>query len=185
VPGVELYDGLRPARVRGRAVRARPGLRTPTTVAYGVGVLAYGAGPEVRVFDALGLGDALTARFRLDGRGRRAGHEKVSPPAWTWARLVAPGETPDRRAFPLPAVLVADRAPTVARPADRRLGRARVAAVRAALSCGRLAELSRAVTDPMTPGRFLRNIGFAATTWAWRIPTDPDTAARECRFRRG
>jgi len=183
-PGVALYDGQRPVRVAGRPLRARPALRPPVIVAYGVGLVAYAAGPEVRVFDALGLGDALTARFALAGRGRRPGHEKVSPPAWTWGRLVAPGEALDPGAFPLPELLVADRAPTVASPRLRRLTPAGVRSVRRALRCGRVARLADAVEAPMHPGRFLRNVGFAVTSATWRVPADPLRAARvECRRR--
>ncbi len=49
-------------------------------------------------------------------------------------------------------------------------------AARRALDCGDLADLSRAVHDPMTPSRFLRNLVDAPALTGLRVPADPNEA---------
>lgn len=56
---------------------------------------------------------------------------------------------------------------------------ARVAAARAALACGDLAELRRAVEDRLTSRRFLENMRLAWRLTRLRIPADPPAAQRE------
>lgn len=80
----------------------------------------------------------------------RPGHEKLQPNAWIIARYT--DATPD------PAV----------------------GAARAALGCGELAELQRAITAPLTPARFLRNIRDAWALTRLRLPADP--VAAQARF---
>ncbi len=53
-------------------------------------------------------------------------------------------------------------------------------AARRALDCGELAALSQAVHDPLTPGRFLRNLVDAPALTRLQIPADPHEA--EARF---
>jgi arabinofuranosyltransferase len=57
-----------------------------------------------------------------------------------------------------------------------------VAAAREALGCGELARILEAVEQPMTPGRFIRNIGVSLSTARFRLPPDPIAARDElCR----
>lgn len=55
-----------------------------------------------------------------------------------------------------------------------------VGAARAALGCGELAELQRAITAPLTPARFLSNVRDAWTLTRLRLPADP--VAAQARF---
>lgn len=106
------------------------------------------AGPRVHVVDNLGLADHLAARIEHpdDLVIDRMGHIE-SRRAWRVARFAKPSpqDVPDDRL------------------------------AREALRCGELAELHRAVTAPMTPGRFVRNVTLAPRTrtttfarWHWR-----------------
>ena len=130
----------------------------PFTVAVdNVGVFGYLAGPDVSVLDLRGLGDPVTSRFRLVGPRGRPGHEKAAPPAWVLARHAAPGASPP------PDV--------VAAPGE-------VAAARAALACGDLADVLEGISAPLTPGRAADNLVLALTTSDLRLSGDP-AAARE------
>ncbi|WP_405644441.1 hypothetical protein [Streptomyces sp. NBC_00019] len=60
-----------------------------------------------------------------------------------------------------------------------RVDAARVDAARRALRCGALAELRAATRDPLTPGRFLRNVAGAWERTAFRFPNDPVVAEWE------
>ncbi|MFF1695967.1 hypothetical protein ACFVXC_20430 [Streptomyces sp. NPDC058257] len=102
--------------------------------------------------DPIGLAYPLAAHSeRIDGR---VGHDKRLPDTWIFA---------DRGRGPLPEGLD---------PAD-------VAAARRALGCGPLAELRAATRDPMTPGRFLRNVTGVWERTSFRFPNDPVRAERE------
>lgn len=119
-----------------------------------VGVLGYLSGLDVHIADLLGLGDPLAARVVLEERSR-PGHEKVLPDAWVVARFGDPEAA--RARFP----------------------DAPIAAV--ALTCGDIAKLLHAVTDPLTPRRFFANIRDAWSLHHLRIPADPAAAvARFC-----
>ncbi|MEU6763435.1 hypothetical protein ABZ916_13025 [Streptomyces sp. NPDC046853] len=103
--------------------------------------------------DPIGLAYPLAAHSeRIEGS--RVGHDKRLPDTWIFA---------DRGHGPLPAGLD---------PAD-------VAAARRALDCGALAELRAATRDPMTPGRFLRNVAGAWERTSFRFPNDPVRAERQ------
>lgn len=125
---------------------------TPTVVyeAGAVGLASAAAGEDVYVLDRLGLGDAYTARQRLETR-TRPGHDKPLPMAWVWGRYGV-----------LSAV-----------PADE-VDRARAA--RSALACDPLSELDLAITRPLTPRRFLDNLAAAPRLTALRFPSDPQAA---------
>ena len=129
-------------------------------VAYpNVGLLAYGSGVGVHIVDQLGLGDALTARQRLEARGR-PGHEKTLDPAWVFARFADASETTALGAPPPPAV----------------------AAARRALRCGEIAQILVAVQQPLTVSRFVDNLGVAVRLHGARWPADPVAASRKlCR----
>jgi arabinofuranosyltransferase len=58
-----------------------------------------------------------------------------------------------------------------------------VAAARRALRCGALRDIEGAVTEPLTPGRFLRNIVLAVRLHSFRL--DPDPLVAEARLCRG
>ena len=117
-----------------------------------VGVLGYLAGPDVHLSDLLGLGDPIGSRLVLTERGR-PGHEKLTPDVWVVARF---GDHDAARAR-YPAVSDAGRA----------------------MSCGDLARLLHAVSDPLTPSRFLANVGAAWQFHRMRVPAAPAAAARQ------
>ena len=131
----------------------------PFTVAVdNVGVFGYLAGPDVAVLDLRGLGDAVTSRFRLVGPRGRPGHEKAASPAWVLARHAAPGA-----AVP----------PDVVAPPEQ------VAAARAALACGDVAEVLEGISAPLTAGRAADNVVLALTTSDLRLSGDPAAARDE------
>ncbi|WLW54874.1 hypothetical protein [Streptomyces sp. YU58] len=104
--------------------------------------------------DPIGLAHPLAAHSeRIEGG--RVGHDKWLPAAW----------------------LAADRGV----PADPPPGTdpARTDAARRALRCGALAELRAATRDPLTPGRFVRNVAGAWERTAFRFPNDPLVAERK------
>lgn len=121
-------------------------------VAGNVGILGYSANSRVHVVDRGGLGDPHTSRVELAARSR-PGHEKSLPVEWVLARFADP----------------------TLGPSDPR-----TEAARRALRCGRLRTLSEAVSEPLTLGRFMRNVLAAPTLTALRIPRDPGEA--EVRF---
>ncbi|MEV0527879.1 hypothetical protein AB0I66_31080 [Streptomyces sp. NPDC050439] len=107
--------------------------------------------------DPIGLAYPLAAHSeRLDAR---VGHDKRLPDTWIFA---------DRGRGPLP----------------EGLDPAGVAAARRALDCGPLAELRAATRDPMTPGRFLRNVTGVWERTSFRFPNDPVRAERQLCGRR-
>jgi hypothetical protein len=120
-----------------------------TVVAYrgGVGMTSTSAGPKVWIEEHLGgITNVINSHFRMPRRGR-PGHEKQLPVEWFYARFSA--TPPDSQ---------------------------EVEDARAALGCGDLAELLHATEDPLTPGRFLRNLLLAPKLTRFRISPDPHLA---------
>jgi arabinofuranosyltransferase len=116
-----------------------------------IGVPSYRTGIDVWVVDLGGLGEPLAARSPVIP-GRPAGHRKQIDPAWHEARWGV--EQPDD--------------PGAA------------AAARDAMACGPIRDLLDAVTEPMTPGRFLRNAWSSVRFTSMEVPDDPRDAA-PCR----
>lgn len=145
--------------------------RDPSVASFGVGVLAYGLGPDVYVLDLLGLGDPVAAHLEIPDRSY-PGHEKPLPPPWIAARITAPGSGLDEDDFPFPVGFGTrplgdpDRAPFPEREAD----------ARRALTCGDLAELLDSVDEPLTPGRFLDNLVGALGRSRVAVPPEPADA---------
>jgi arabinofuranosyltransferase len=106
-------------------------------------------GPEVHVVDRHGLSDPLASRLELPVRGR-PGHEKQLTDGWIAARFAEP------------------RAAQAAYP--------EASSALDALRCGDLPALLRAVEEPLTVGRFARNLWLAWTLRGLRIPPDPSLA---------
>jgi arabinofuranosyltransferase len=123
------------------------------------GAIAYGYGPDVYVFDDLGLADWLTARLPLD-RHKYPDHQKFTG-AWEVARLALVTHVPP--SHPDAATVAAARS----------------------FDCGDLGELRRAVSDPLTPGRFLANALDACTPHRLRVPGRPAAARRDALLRDG
>ena len=123
----------------------------PTAIAWGnIGMLGLSAGHHVIVIDRIGLSDAYAARMDPIPGGR-IGHAKWMPLVWIEARYGAAEASIDPR----------------------------VATARAALECPRLRELHDAVSAPLTPRRFLRNLVQAPALTRLRIPSDPSQAVDE------
>ncbi len=143
------YGNLHPwQEVRPLGGAADP--RVVMAVARGaVGMAGYLLGPAVHLVDRVGLTDPIAARLEIDHRGR-PGHEKSLPNAWLAARFTEAAQDED----------------------------AGVSAARRALSCGPAADLDAAIREPLTAGRFLRNIGAAWRLQRLRIPADPFEAER-------
>ncbi len=124
---------------------------------YQAGYLGYAADPEVLVLDYYGLTDAVAAHLEPQPAGR-AGHEKVMPIIWFWARH-GEGSLRQPLAGPLGGVTP--------------LG---LAAAQDALRCGDLADLVAATSGPMTWDRFRDNLTGAVDRTSLRIPSDPRQA---------
>jgi arabinofuranosyltransferase len=137
-------------------------VETPiVSVVTSLGFYGYAAGPHVFVVDSLGLSTALGSHFRrphdaprFGPTSERAGHDKPHRDLWEVARFTpaAPGEARDLRD------------------------------ARHALTCGRLAELFKAVTATFGPRRAAENLWESFTLTSLRLPEDPAAAVhRLCR----
>lgn len=132
------------------------GIQYPVADGYGlvvrtgnIGVFGVVAGPRVFVADGLSLASALGARLEVPlAADARIGHAQVVPLEWDLARYAQPSAQ--------------DPQP--------------VQDARAALQCTDLARLDAAITAPMTPGRFLRNLRDAPSLTRLSIPLDPAEA---------
>jgi arabinofuranosyltransferase len=111
------------------------------------------------IVDVNGLASPLAGHLELDRRGR-PGHEKWLPAAWVVAEY----------ADPAAISAMADR-PDITRD--------QVLAARRALSCGRLKELMDSVDQPMSWGRFWRNLIGSVDRTSLRVPADPFVAVTE------
>lgn len=153
--------------------RPRAGIAAPVVAGAGaIGILGFAAGPKVRVVDFLGLADPIGSRLRLQpftltngefhpARGRM-GHQKRLAPEWIVARFGAPTQSTYR---------YGDR--------EVKLSPEWVAAAHRTLRCAPLRRLVQATTSPLTPGRFLSNIGDSFSLTRLRISAIPSDAERE------
>ncbi|GAB2846846.1 flagellar motor control protein ZomB [Streptomyces deserti] len=124
-----------------------------------LGVTGAAAPLDAYVNDAWGLASPIGAHLELE-RWSWPGHEKFLRNHWVFAEWA------------------------VRRPSDADLARAQtsheaISAARAALQCGRLAELRESVRAPLTPERFWRNLTGAVERTQFRFPRPPVAAERE------
>ncbi|MHB8429459.1 MAG: hypothetical protein ACYDDZ_02875 [Acidimicrobiales bacterium] len=127
-----------------------------------IGVIGYLAGPHVYVFDTFSLANPIGSHTVIV-RHARPGHEKEIGPAWMLARFGIAGRV---RTGPSSSV-------------------AQVAAARRALGCEPLRGYLRAITEPLTVGGFLANIGNSFSYTTMRFSADPARAAAELCAGRG
>jgi arabinofuranosyltransferase len=148
--GQTLYDDERRGARRYQDGRIRlepaPGYRIVHS-APNLGVIGVVAGNDVLIADRHALADAVTARVVATNTKARIGHP-IRSAAWRQARYAQPDETDS----------------------------ADVRAARAALRCGQLAQLSEAISAPLTADRFLRNLMLAPRLTVLSIPSDPKRA---------
>lgn len=136
-----------------RSFPLRAGIDAQAAIAFGrIGALSYAAGPDVFILDRFGLGDPLGSRLDIQATNK-PGHERFVSIAWIEARLAVRGyEDPDPiRAFA-------------------------AGFGRKALGCGDLGDLMYAVSEPLTPGRFLSNLVSSPRFTALRVPENPVNA---------
>lgn len=140
----------------------KPDDRLPTYNAQGVyvvinslGIAGVGAGLDVVMIDPPSLGDPIGSRLVLPPDAQyRVGHA-YKPVVWAMARYTAADVHPD----------------------DQQLADAR-----ATLACGDIPTLIAAISEPLTPQRFLINLTLAPRLTLLRIPVDPAEAkATLCR----
>jgi arabinofuranosyltransferase len=112
-----------------------------------LGISAAVLGLDVNLVDYYGLADPIGARLAITRR-RRPGHEQSFDTVWQAARYAGLEATHDKR----------------------------VLAARNALGCGQLAQLARAIREPLDSRRFLRNMQLAIESRNLRIPHDPQEA---------
>jgi arabinofuranosyltransferase len=116
-----------------------------------MGLWAYRAGTDVFVIDFGGLAEPLAARTSPIA-GRAAGHRKNLQPGWYEARFLAE---------------------------DLGAGDESIEAAERALSCAPLDDLLDAISEPLTPGRFLANIVDSPGFTRLHVPADPKVAPEE------
>jgi arabinofuranosyltransferase len=143
------------------------GVREPVVILRGIGVTGYALGPDVYVYDRVGLANAVVSRFEVHRPGF-VGHEKPAPAAWIAAQVVAPDDVVEPDVFGSDVFAV----PLYESPAGQFDDD--VAAARRALGCGRLAELRDATTEPFTVGRAFENLWRSFSLTALRIEPDPN-----------
>jgi arabinofuranosyltransferase len=90
--------------------------------------------------------------------GDRPGHQKPMPPVWQVAGLVDGAEVPDVDGVGL---LVSSRD---------------LAAAERTMACGQLADYLDGIHEPLTPGRFLRNVVDSVANTRLRLSPDPQVA---------
>jgi arabinofuranosyltransferase len=162
--------------IRASPIPAEPGpeVARRTVALTGIGVLGYRLGPDVDVFDLLGLADPLTAHFTLTHRGL-PGHEKYIPPPWIAARLTAPSshvsaaEVTPIVPFVLPLI----------EPTTGAAFTAQVADARAALECGDLSRLYDSYRGSLGIGDIVSNLVDSFDYARISIPPDPSAARRK------
>lgn len=123
-----------------------------------IGITAAALSEEIIVIDPLALNDHIGSHIELESRGR-PGHEKVVRAAWFLARYPA----------------------SVGRVVKNQLGKhfakpetpEAIAAAAAVLASPAVAELTEAVSAPLTWDLFWKNVARAARLTALRIPPDP------------
>jgi arabinofuranosyltransferase len=151
----------------GQVAEARPG--TPVEViapsdggvVFAVGNAGFygvAAGLDVVVIDVLGLADPVNSHLEA-GPPVRAGHEKPFADWYLLARYGADDLAVEQQE---------------GQPAPEQ-----VAAAREALSCGEVAELLAATSDPLTWDRFWDNVRGSAHRTSLRIPLDPFAAEQK------
>jgi arabinofuranosyltransferase len=120
---------------------------------------AYAWGTDVYTIDTGGLAHPVGGH--LHGlSGGRMGHQKFMTLPWQLAGFTPAG---DVRAEDGEVHLTADE----------------LAAAERATTCGQLATYLDGIRDPLTPGRFLRNIVDSVANTTFRVPGDPHEAAAE------
>ena len=114
-----------------------------------LGIAGVGAGLEVTMVDPPSLGDPIGSRLVLPPDAEyRVGHA-YKPVVWAMARYTA----------------------SDVHPGDQQLADAR-----ATLACGDIPALIAAISEPLTPQRFLSNVLLAPKLTMLRIPVDPAQA---------
>jgi arabinofuranosyltransferase len=124
-----------------------------------LGVTGAAAPLDTYVNDAWGLASPLGAHLALE-RWSWPGHEKFLRNHWVFADWAV-------------------RDPSGADLARAQTSPREIAAARAALACGHLAELRESVRAPLTPERFWRNLTGAFERTQFRFPRWPPGAERE------
>lgn len=164
-PGVYYGDEQLPAR-------PKPDGPDRELAAFGIGIVSY-ALEDLYVLDLLGLADPFTSHLQLDERALVA-HEKPLPFPWIPARLTAPQPALSASYFPASDLFLAT-------PIDDPGGvsfKERTRTARRVLRCRRITEFMDTYTAPLTPRRFLDNLGAAITNQRFRIPPEPAAAER-------
>jgi arabinofuranosyltransferase len=163
-------------------VRPPAGHARPIVIAPGIGIISYALGPNVDVFDVLGLAEPIASHEKLRRRGY-VGHEKLLPAPWVVALTTAPGSTPPESDFIVapPPLNFGFRVVRIVRQDDPR-GRPfaeRVATARVVLECPRMKRFLAAFDAPMSLHRFVDNISGSVGRTTLEIPPEPADAAKK------
>lgn len=150
-----------------------PQLRLPVANVGGIGLISYAIGPDLYVFDRLGLANVIGARLTTAPSNgilpRKPGHEKPLPSVWAAAMLTGEGAHPDPAHFP-------DSRNPLILPPEGEAFQEKVVWARAALACPQVQTLLESVRAPLTPGRFVSNLLHSFGNTTLRLPNDPREA---------
>jgi arabinofuranosyltransferase len=118
-----------------------------------IGIFSARVDTDVHVIDGLSLADPVGSHVKPEERGR-PGHDKIFADAWRMARFIDPGAELPAEMQPATGILTA----------------------RTALKCGSIPRLLEAANEPLTFGRFARNMKEAFALYRYRFPGRPTTA---------
>ncbi len=140
-----------------------------------IGVIGYLAGPKVYLFDSYSLANPIGSHTTVEHHAR-PGHEKYVPTSWMVGRFGAVGASgANGVAGTSSRVISGSSGTSLLAPSERPA----VAAARRALGCAPLSSYLRAITAPMTPGRFLDDLGEAVGFTTFSFSANPLRAASE------
>lgn len=157
----------------------------PIVVSFGIGVVSYSLGPDVDVFDVLGLAEPIASHEELRRRGF-PGHEKLLPAPWIAALVTDPNSSVNPADFPTapPPLNLGFKTARLVDQDDPR-GRSfadRVATARYVWRCPRMRAFVSSYSAPLGPGRFFDNLWHSFDNTTLQIPPEPADAQRSlCR----
>ncbi len=155
LPGAEPEAGLGPSVFSGLAI----------------GLPSFRADADTTVIDLLGLGEPVVSHFKLEERGKLAGHEKTMPVWWFLARGTAPGSEArvDPNLETMEPFYTGDFGPEPSGTLEER-----TVMTRAAMRCEPVAVLIAAAEAPLDARRFVTNLRGAPARTLRRIPVNPE-----------
>ena len=136
-----------------------------------IGLPSFRADAYTTVIDLLGLGEPVVSHFKLEERGKLAGHEKTMPVWWFLARGTAPGSEArvDPNLETMEPFYTGDFGPEPSGTLEEW-----TVMTRAAMRCEPVADVIAAAEAPLDARRFVTNLLGAPARTLRRIPVNPE-----------